>query len=151
MSYRHGNLSYKKHCNFQEVCLKDTSFTKMLPKRLPQVLYGSVLHLLVHYLLSGEPQQNLTTVWVQFLEFYKAYKIQERYWSLKLTMFTANNGFKLKGRAAEIRSFGRVLHPVWKKYMNKALVLHRKIELCLRLNIHMEDILDQGNTLFDGH
>ena len=107
-----------------------------------QVLYGSVLHLLVHYILPGEPAANLRTVWTKVLQFYDSLQIKNRYYSMKLTMFSHRGGCKLKGTAAEIRSFGRVLHPIWKMYYNEDIGMHSKIKICLRLGNHMEKILD---------
>ena len=37
---------------------------------------------------------------------------------------------------------GKPLHHVWKLHMNANLELHRKLELCLRLSHHLEDILN---------
>jgi len=96
----------------------------------------------VHYILPGTAENNLKTVWLKLSEVYAARQIPDRYSNLKLTMFSAKGGCKLKGRAAELRNFGHALHPVWKMYWNPEKNLHKKIELCLRLSCHMEKILD---------
>ena len=48
---------------------------------------------------------------------------------------------KLRGKAAEIKYLCRPLHYVWKKYYNCNLEVHRKIELYLRLNVEVEEML----------
>ena len=38
---------------------------------------------------------------------------------------------------------GKPLHRVWQQKMNPAIEVHRQVELCLRLSVEMEDILDE--------
>lgn len=113
-----------------------------------QVLYGSVLHLLVHYILPSTPERNLATVWKEILHQYKTLEVKNTYSSMKLTMFGARGGCKLKGTAAELRDFGKALLPVWRHHANNKLELHRKVELVLKLGNHMEWILDEHPTDF---
>jgi hypothetical protein len=57
-------------------------------------------------------------------------------------MFQKKKGFpKLRGKAAEIRSLGPALHQLWKTHMVEALGIHRHIEMMLRMNVAMEDLL----------
>ena len=72
----------------------------------------------MHYILPDTAENNLRTVWLKLSEVYAARQIPDRYSNLKLTMFSAKGGCKLKGRAAELRNFGHALHPVWNMYWN---------------------------------
>ena len=95
-----------------------------------------------HCNLPGTPEQNLAAVWSRILQQYEVQKTSNRFWSMKLTMFSDKGGCKLKGTAAEIRHFGEVLHPVWVSFMDSNKSIHRHLELCLRLGVQMETILD---------
>ncbi len=110
---------------------------------LPAVLYGSVMYLLVHYVMQGTPAENLTKLWIAIKRAYDALGTKNRYSSMKLTMLSTKGGIKLRGTAAEVRAIGAALHVVWQQFGNLRLELHRKIELCLRLSVRMEDILDK--------
>lgn len=113
-----------------------------------KVLFGSVLWLLVNFVLLGEPEENLSVVWGQIQEYYHRHRVKNIYGCLKMTMFTARATPKLKGKAAEIRDLGHALHWVWKLHFNNRLALHRRIELCLRLGAHLDDILSDHPDQF---
>jgi len=68
---------------------------------------------------------------------------ENRYGTLKLTMFKLGGTTKLRGKAGEIRAFGQVLSRLWDMYSNQNLVLHQKMSLCLQLGVRMETILDE--------
>ena len=61
---------------------------------------------------------------------------------MKLTMFGAKGGPKLKGPAGLIRSFGKPLHAVWLRHWDRTNMVHKHIELCLRAGNEMEAVLD---------
>ena len=107
-------------------------------------MYGSVLFVLVHFVMQCEdPLENLLIAWDFMKAYYKANDIPYRFrYMNKLTMFVRKKGFpKLRGTAAEIKCFGTVLLATWDNFMNSNLALHRQIRLMLKLNVHMENIL----------
>lgn len=108
------------------------------------VLYGSVLHLLVHKILPKSPQENLTTIWSSVRQLYDHFQIakENRYGTLRLTMFKTSGSTKLRGKAGEIRAFAPIIHRIWQQHYNPNLEIHTKIELSLRLGCRMEEILD---------
>ena len=114
------------------------------------MLFGSVLYLLVHLMLHGTPEENLKEIWKLIERQYVARKVplDRRYSTLKLTMFRATGGCKLKGRAAEIKELGGVLQDVWKMFWNESLEVHQKIGRCLRLGCHLETILKDNRDWF---
>ena len=112
------------------------------------MLYGSTIYLLVHFMLLGTPEDNLKKVWADISAAYKMFDTKHTYSSMKLTMLSAKGGIKLKGTAAEVRAIGRPPHHVWKQHMNNDLDLHKQVEICLRLGVHMEDILDKHPEAF---
>ena len=61
---------------------------------------------------------------------------------MKLTMFKLGGTTKLRGKAGEIRAFGKVLCRLFEMHSNQHLVVHQKILLCLQLGVKMETILD---------
>ena len=114
------------------------------------VLYGSVLHMLVHKIMPGTPQENMTALWARVRQLYNHFRIpkENRYGTLRLTMFKLTGTTKLRGKAGEIRAFGRVIHRLWQQNMNSEVIVHRKIEACLDLGCKMEAILDDNRELF---
>lgn len=112
------------------------------------MLYGSVISLLINEIMTGSPENNLSQLWLFILHKYNQLNIKNRYGSLTLTMFSTKTGIKLKGKAAEVRDIGPVLHAAWLAFCPGKLELHRVIELCLRLGNHMETILNDTKTLF---
>ena len=108
------------------------------------VLYGSALHLLVHKILPKSPQENLTNIWATARQLYDHFDItkENRYGTLRLTMFKTTGSTKLRGKAGEIRAFAPIIHRLWQQHYNPNLEIHTKIELSLRFGCRMEEILD---------
>ena len=106
-----------------------------------KVLLGSVLYCLVHFVLTGSVEDNLTEVWTCIGEFYKEMKPECKFGSLKLTMFSTRSSPKLKGKAAEVKDLVPVLHRVWLKFYDSNLETHRNIEIALRTSAHLDAIL----------
>ena len=109
------------------------------------VLYGSVMHLLCHYVMPDTPEQNLAKIWTTSKMLYRQMGVpkENRYGTMKLTMFKLGGTTKLRGKAGEIRSFGQVLSRLFDMYSNQHLELHQKMSLCLKLGVRMEKILDE--------
>ena len=61
----------------------------------------------------------------------------------KLSMFIRSGGKypNLRGKASEIRHFGKALLALWNQFSNQALLLHRRIALMLKHNVHLEDMI----------
>ena len=76
--------------------------------------FGSVLSLLVNFVLTGTPLANLRRVWEHLLSSYKALKIVERFRGMrKLSLFERKKlPPKLKGRAMQIQALGEPLNPL---------------------------------------
>ena len=54
-----------------------------------KVLYGSIMHMLVHTVMPlDDPQQNLSDLWQHVKRLYKELDVRYRYSSLKMTMFS---------------------------------------------------------------
>jgi hypothetical protein len=108
-----------------------------------QYLFGSVLYVLCFFVMAASPEENMAVIWNFIKQFYKANKTKVRYHYLnRISMFQKKKGFpKLRGKAAEIRSLGPALHQLWKTHMVEALGIHRHIEMMLRMNVAMEDLL----------
>ena len=114
------------------------------------VLYGSVLHLLVHKILPKSPQEDMTSLWSTAKQLYDHFEVskENRYGTLRLTMLKTKGTTKLRGKAGEIRAFAPVIHRLWQQYYDPNIVIHMKIELCLRLGCDMERILDENRAEF---
>ena len=109
-----------------------------------QFVFGSVLALLVEWVLPQSPLANLQTIWKDIAEFYKNNHTPVRYRYLnKLSMFIRKPPAspKLRGKAAEIKYLGGALMYVWQKYHNDQLRVHREILLYLKLNNQVEELL----------
>jgi hypothetical protein len=111
---------------------------------MDQYMFGSILRLLVYHCLSvGTPQENLNQLWLEIKAYYRTHRTPVRFMYLnKLSMFIRKNKtHKLRGKAAEIKHFGKALLWLWSRHMNNALRLHKQILLLLKLNVKMETIL----------
>ena len=109
------------------------------------VLYGSILRLLVTEIMPDAPEVNLAAVWARVQVLYKDLDIKKenRYGNLKLTMFKLTGTAKLRGKAGEVRAFGAVLCRVFEEHYDPEDLSHRKMLLCLKKGVRMEDILDE--------
>ena len=113
------------------------------------MLFGSVLHLLVHTLMpSADPHENLKLLWKHIKAEYVANKTASRFGVMKMTMFSPKGTAKLRGTAAVIKDFGPVVHAIFLQYWNSELKLHRLIELALRSGNHLETILARNKDEF---
>ena len=93
-----------------------------------QFMYGSILAMLVQWILPSTPESNLSQVWNKIQEWYRNHQVPVRFKYLtKLSMFIRKTGFpKLRGKAAEIRYFaGPMLH-VWEQFHNPHIELHKR-------------------------
>ena len=57
-------------------------------------------------------------------------------------------GIKLRGTAAIIKEFGKVLHAIWIIFSNPLDKIHRQVDLCLRTGNRSEEILNQHRSDF---
>lgn len=94
-------------------------------------LLGSVLYVLIHFVLPGDVEENLQVVWDDIQEAYEHIGSENRYGHMRRTMFTTKSQPKLKGKAAEVRDMGPVMVRVWRKHMNANLLIHQKILVVL--------------------
>ena len=105
------------------------------------------MQLLVHRIMpSHDPLENTKTLWLNIKEQYKSQRTGARFSSMKMSMFSPKGCAKLRGTAAVIKAFGPVLYAVWCKYWNKELILHQRIELCLRTGCHLENLLEKHKS-----
>jgi hypothetical protein len=120
-----------------------------LISRLPcEVLFGSVMHLLVHTMMpSNDPNVNLTTLWADIRVEYRKNSTVSKFTAMKMTMFNAKGGVKLRGTAAIIKAFGPIIYDIFLRY-KKDLKVHNLIELCLRTGNELEQILNDNKTEF---
>ena len=94
-------------------------------------LLGSVLYILIHYILLGDVEDNLKQVWDDIQEGYVALGTENRYGHMRRTMFTTKSQPKVKGKAAEVRDLGPAMVRVLRKHMNANLLVHQKILVVL--------------------
>ena len=117
-----------------------------------QYLYGSCVYLLCFDMLPGTPKENLTVIWCWMKAYYKQHKPLVRYRVFhKLTMFLKKKDYpKLRGKAAEVKAFGKVLCEMWVHFMNKRNTRHKQIRFLLKSNVEMDNILAEF-PVGDGH
>jgi len=116
---------------------------------IDKILLGSVLWLLVHQVLPaglGDAEARLSFLMGQIFEMYDQLGSKHRYGAIKMTMFSSKSSAKpiLKGRAAEVKCLGPVLHEIWQRYMNTRIELHNNVELVLRGSRHLDFIIDNS-------
>ena len=108
--------------------------------------FGSSLSLLVHHLLAGTPEANLSQCWSFLKRYFKQHKTPSPYRYLnRLSMFVRNKGRypKLRGKASEVRHLGPALQALWQHHMNPNLVVHNQINLMLKANCRVEELLSE--------
>ena len=117
-----------------------------------QYCLGSVIYLLVHYLLpEASPQGNLKRFWSWLQAWYRNHQTRDRYGSFAtMTMFTNKNGIKLKGKGAQIRSLSHALMDCWYEFYNPQVYMHKMVMLYLKLNFKVENLVEenQGQMAF---
>ena len=115
-------------------------------------LYGGCVYLLVFEILPGTPKENLQVIWCFMKNYYKTHKPLVRYRQFnKLTMFLRKKDYpKLRGKAAEVKAFGKVLQEMWNHFMDQRDIQHKKIRFLLKNNAELDDILAEYSVT-DGH
>ena len=78
--------------------------------------YGSVLWVLIHLVLpvgpagSGRtPADNSAVIWKVIQRFYDELKSEDKYWVIRMNMFTTGSQPKMKGKAAEVKDLAPFL------------------------------------------
>ena len=99
--------------------------------------------MLTHYILLGDPQDNLIHVFTLIRKEYKRSKIWDRYPKLTPTMIKQSKAKLplLKGKAARIKSFGRALVVVFEELMNKTDPKHLLVLKGLKLSVRIDTIM----------
>ena len=95
-------------------------------------LLGSTLWVLVHHILPGSVEDNLSAVWRDIEAFYHELGSENRYGHMRQTMFHTKSQPKLKGKAGEVKDLCPVMVLLWGKYMNPNLQIHQKILVVLK-------------------
>ena len=95
-------------------------------------LLGSTLYVLVHYVLTGTVEENLTEVWRDIERCYHELETENRDGHTRRTMSHTKSQPKLKGKAGEVKDLGPVMVMVWEKHMNPNLLIHQKILVVLK-------------------
>ena len=122
-----------------------------------QYFLAGCLYFLTHVVLQESPPQNLERVWNMLRAYYRTHNIASQYTSMTVRMFRNAKNCKLKGKAAEIKHLIPALYDVVLKTTvpvgipNYAAIcaLHKGIRIALKLNVDLENIIDEhrGNKL----
>ena len=116
-----------------------------------KVLGGSVLYLLVFFMLPNSVAQNLIIIWSDIQREYRLQTVKHRFGSLTVNMFAGKKAAsaKLRGTAAEVKCIIPVLHSIWKKYSTgKYGEVETNVEITLRTSVEMEALLEATNGEF---
>ena len=90
-------------------------------------MLGSVLYLLINFVMQESPEETLAIVWDFVQLAYDAFESQNKYSQLRMTMFHSKSQPKMRGKAAEIKDFLPVVLALWRHFGNQKLILHQKI------------------------
>ena len=70
-------------------------------------------------------------------------------YSIKIFFFRpVAGGIKLRGTAAIVKEFGKVMQAIWMLFWSPDNKVHKLVELCLRTGSASEDILSQHRSEF---
>ena len=109
--------------------------------------YASVLWLAIFILGNSDPQSNLLDFEKHLKMHYKEHKTESRYSAFCTTrMFVNKKGLKLKGKAAQIKAFGKPLFTYWQKLYNPAVYVQKLVLIYLKLNLQCEELLDLNKS-----
>lgn len=137
------------HLSCWNIC-QDYMHAKFLG--VDQYQYGSVMWLIINQLMEGDANTNLLQLWPFIQKIYVAENISNRYRFLgKVSMIMRKNQCKMRGKASEIKGFGKVVLRLWQEFMNESLTTHRQIFAMLKLNCRMEALMEENkyNDFFD--
>jgi len=101
-----------------------------------------VLYALIHFVLPGEPAENLRVSFCEIQDVYRRREVKNRYAQMKLSMFFSKKGIALKGKAQEVKDMGPVLLEIWESRYNNNIKIHRQVRLILDLSVRLENIID---------
>ena len=110
-----------------------------------QHIYGSLLHLLVFFILTGEHLDNLREI-QSFIRLHQRRNKAKHCYRMKLdklTRFQPKKGYpKLRGRASDIASLAHSMLDLWSHYMDQGDENHQRIRLFLKLNHQLKETLE---------
>ena len=115
-----------------------------------QYCMGSVLWLLVYRILGGAPKENLARLEHEMKQAFNTAEAGYNHLTLGMICSVAspsNSMPCLKGKAGEIKKFGKVLLHLWEMHMDHSRT-HKEIRLVLRLTVRMNDIIDRNAGRF---
>ena len=141
-----------KLAGFSNMCLA-MDFMHCMHLGWLQHFYGSVLSILVHFILPQEPLQNLETLglWIKTHQRNHRAKHPYRMKLDKLTMIQPKKGYpKLRGRASDIAGLAHCLLDLWMNFMDHTNQQHQQIKLFLKLNLELKNALETFGPSF-GH
>lgn len=111
------------------------------------VAYASILWLAIFTMGTGTPQTNLQDFERHLKMHYREHKTEYRYSSFSTTrLFVNKKGLKLKGKAAQIKAFGKPLFTFWQKIYNPEILIQKMIMVYLKLNLQCEELLHYNKT-----
>ena len=113
------------------------------------VCFASILWLAIYTICPGSPKQNLAFFESHLKEHYRLHKVASRFTSFStFRLFVNKKGLKLKGKAAQVKSFGWPLLTFSEKVYNQEVSTHKLILLYLKLNFKLESLLDENKDEF---
>lgn len=111
-----------------------------------QYIFGSVLYVLVSMIMhDADANTNLQTCWIFLKNYFRQHRTPTPFRYLtRLSMFIRTGKYpKLRGKASEIRHFGKALLALFESQMNPGIQLHKRIALMLKHNVHLENLITE--------
>ena len=111
-------------------------------------LAGGVLLLLCYYIMPGTPAANCQQILRAAKELAQH---PDMFGSLSLSMFVDKDHPhmhypKLKGKAAEVKTFMKPLCQIWQAHRDANMLVHLQIELALKASVALDVIADAHST-----
>ena len=108
-------------------------------------VFGSVLDPLVYFIMGGTQQENLDKIWKHILEYYSIHKGLTRYTAMKMFKKPKDEGPKLRGKAAQVKSFCEPCLSAWLKFSGgTADAMLSNITTLLRANCKIEQLMTKN-------
>ena len=110
--------------------------------------FASIMIYIVRFILPGNADTNLITVWDQIKKYVRSQGMPEVHANMKMSMLMGETFPCMKGKASEMRHLGKPLKLVFSSMMDPSNDMHALIYRALSSSVAIDEILDSHPDSF---
>jgi hypothetical protein len=110
--------------------------------------FASIMIYIVRFILPGNADTNLITVWDQIKKYVRSQGMPEVHANMKMSMLMGETFPCMKGKASEMRHLGKPLKHVFSSMMDPSNDMHALIYRALSSSVAIDEILDSHPDSF---